>query len=64
MKRNDWLTWSDQSKPILSSWKRTIAQMSARMIHVSNLFYTDYQAALGNAKVKVFPIQPGEKITF
>ena len=24
----------------------------------------EYQAALGNAKVKVFPIQPGEKITF
>ncbi len=24
----------------------------------------EYQQALGNAKVKVFPIQPGEKITF
>jgi acetylornithine/N-succinyldiaminopimelate aminotransferase len=33
--------------------RRTIAQMSARMIHVSNLFYTDYQAALAERLTKL-----------
>src|SRR3954463_655283 len=33
--------------------RRTIAQMSARLIHVSNLFYTDYQAALAERLTKL-----------
>src|SRR3954471_9921441 len=33
--------------------RRTVAQMSARLIHVSNLFYTDYQAALAERLTKL-----------